>query len=96
MEVSRLDKNLAQEKGSLEEGYKAYTLPCKEIDLYGVNYNKELGFFERMPYETAKKVSYLVEVLSTTTAGARARFRTNSKSMVISVKYRLHTFLPII
>ncbi len=88
MDVARLDKNLAQEKGSLEDGYKAYTLPCENIDLYGVTYNKELGFFERMPYETAKKVSYCVEVLSTTTAGARARFKTNAKSMVISIKYR--------
>ncbi len=88
MDVSRLDKNLAQETGSLEDGYKAYTLPCAPIDLYGVEFNKELGFFQRMPYDIAKQVSYCVEVLSSTTAGGRARFKTNSKSLIVKVKYR--------
>lgn len=88
MDISKLDKNFAIKGSAIPCGMQEIILPSDKVDLYGIKYNKEEGFFERMDYDVAKKVSYNVEVLSSTTAGGRVRFSTDSKLIYLSVKYR--------
>lgn len=88
MEISKIDKNFATGEAVIPRGTKEVVLPSDNIGLYGIKYDEEKGFFGRMDYETAEKVSYNVKVLSTTTAGGRARFSTDSKVFYLSVKYK--------
>ena len=88
MDISRLDKNFCEQEAKIEDGEITLKLPCEQISLFGTTYDFERGWFQRMPYEKAKSVSYLVEVLSSTTAGARARFSTDSKKFSLTVKYK--------
>ncbi len=88
MDIAKLDKNFSQSKGDIKKIDKVFVLPCKEIDLYGTNFDKNLGCFQRMNANVAKQIGYNIEVLSSTTAGVRARFKTNSKNLTISVNYR--------
>ncbi len=88
MDITKIDKNFIQENAEFEQLTKVFTLPCSEIDLYGTEYDYNLGCFQRMDANVAKKINYNIEVLSSTTAGARARFKTNSKTLHLSVKYK--------
>ncbi len=87
-DITKLDANFKQQEAVIDGNDKIFTLPCKEIDLYGATYDYERGWFQRMPCEIAKQITYNVEVLSSTTAGVRARFKTNSKKLGISVAYK--------
>ncbi len=86
-DITKLDVNFKQAQAEILGDDKIYTLPCSDIDLYGGHYDYDLNQFQRMDADAAKSVSYGVEVLSTTTAGMRARFKTNSKKIGISVSY---------
>ncbi len=87
-DITKLDANFKQNEAVIDGDDKIYTLPCKEIDLYGAEYDNELGWFQRMPHDIAKQITYNIEVLSSTTAGVRARFTTNSKKLGIVVSYK--------
>ncbi len=87
-DITKIDKNFIQQQVEINGNEKIYTLPCEEIDLYGGHYDFDKGHFQRLPYEKAKEISYGVEVLSSTTAGMRARFTTNSKKFGIIARYK--------
>ena len=88
MDITKIDKNFLVNEVEIDGDKQVYILPAKEISLYGTVFEKEVGAFQRMPSSIAKQVTYNIEVLSSTTAGARARFSTNASEMVLSVKYR--------
>ena len=88
MEIAKIDNNFSVNEVKIDGDKQVYTLPSKEISLYGIVFEEEIGAFQRMPSSVAKQVSYNVGVLSSTTAGARARFSTNASEMVLSVKYK--------
>ena len=88
MDITKIDSNFSLNEVEIDGDKQVYTLPAKEISLYGIVFEKDVGAFQRMPSNIAKDVSYNVGVLSSTTAGARARFSTNANEIVLSVKYR--------
>lgn len=88
MKIDKIDPNFKVETAKIEENDIIYTLPCKEISLYGTIYDYDIGCFQRMDHEVAKSIDYNKEVLSSTTAGARAKFCTNAREITLSVKYR--------
>ena len=88
MDITRLDENFKINETAIIDGKKVYKLPCKDISLYGTTYDQKLGWFQRIPHQIAKQITYNIEVLSSTTAGARAKFTTDSKEITLSVKYK--------
>ncbi len=88
MDITKIDTNFKTENVIIDGDKKIYKLPCADIDLYGGFYDEEKGWFQRMPYDIAKQVSLGVEVLSSTTSGLRARFSSNSKKLILNVKYK--------
>ncbi len=87
-DITKIDANFKQQSAEISGNDKIYTLPNKDIDLYGGFYDFELGYFQRMDASVAKSVSYGVEVLSSNTAGIRAKFKTNSTKLGIEVSYK--------
>jgi hypothetical protein len=88
MDITKLDENFKINEAVIDGENKIYSLPCKEIDLYGTTYDEKLGWFQRMPYQIAKQITYNIEVLSSTTAGARAKFSTDAQELILSVSYK--------
>ena len=93
MEISNIDTNFKISKTENNQLQKLYTLPHKDIALYGFcnnpTENRPDGtYFSRLPYELAKNISYNMEVISTNTSGVRARFSTNSKFVTLTIKYK--------
>ena len=87
MDISKLDVNFLKSTESLEDK-EVYSVLNEPFELYGVSYDNENKCFVRAPYELAKSISKPLEVLNTCTTGGRVRFTTNSKKIVIAVKYR--------
>ncbi len=99
MEIANIDSNFKITKTNDNEFQKLYTLPHKDIALYGFFKNPmesrpEGTIFSRLPYELAKNISYNMEVISTNTSGVRARFSTNSKFISLTIKYKDLTKSP--
>jgi len=66
---------------------KIYDARSKPFKLYGLYKPSEPGVFKRMPMEVAEKTSERVHALYTNTAGARLRFKTDSKYVVLKAIY---------
>lgn len=88
MDITKIDKNFGTNAATAPDELRRETLPSDNVALYGIKFNKEKGFFERMPQDIAKGVNENVEVLNTDTAGGRARFSTDSKTLYLTVKYK--------
>lgn len=88
MKIDQIDKNLATVKSEIGIDNEVLSIPSSKIDLYGVHYDQNLGCFQRMSHSVAKSINYNIEVLSSTTAGARARFETDSAQITLSISYR--------
>ncbi len=87
MKIENLDKNFA--KGTVDkEGLVAYSPTEKPFGLYGIFFDKERDCFARMPHSESKSVSYAVDVLSSTTAGGRIRFSTDSQRIGVAAKWK--------
>ena len=82
-----LDKNFTIKSEKTNDDKKYYTIPNENFDLYGVIFDESINQFVRMPDKVAKSVSGGVDYHSKHTAGGRLRFKTNSKTFHLSVKY---------
>lgn len=92
MDITKIDKNFkAQAVGAEASG--EYALPCKEFAVYGCWHDEELGFI-KMPPELAKQISYGVEWGSRCTAGVRALFSTDSKTLKIKATLYSKILMP--
>ena len=87
MDISKLDTNFLKDHENLD-GKDIYSVLEAPISLHGITFDKPNNCFVRLPYELAKSISHPLEVLNTCTSGGRARFSTDSKKIVIAVKYR--------
>lgn len=87
MDISKLDKNFNVDNNIPEDDVVWYNLAEAPFKLYGGQYTKD-GYC-RMSPEVAKTVSEGVKNLNYHTAGIRARFKTNSPYIAISVSWPL-------
>lgn len=84
-DISEVDSNLKVETDVDKNGIRFYDVSKEPFKIYGVI--KEGGMYRRMPEAVAKTVNdEIYQVLHTNTAGGRVRFKTNSKTVVISSK----------
>lgn len=90
MDIKKIDKNFQVHNiGSLQDK-KVYTLPHKDIPLYGLygeEYDEQRELFCRLPYNLSKSVSESVLALSNVPCGVRVKFSTNSTQVTLSVGY---------
>ena len=93
MDISKLDTNFLKSTESLD-GKEVYSVLNEPFELYGISYDNENKCFVRAPYNLAKSISNPLEVLNTCTTGGRVRFSTDSKKIVIAVKYRYLVKVP--
>ena len=87
MDISKIDENFKVQKEIAADGKRTYTLPSEYFSLHGIAYDEREQRFTRMPLDVAKSVSEGVFALAKCTAGGRARFSTNSKTLEIAVRY---------
>lgn len=87
MDIAKLDKNFLKDNESLADK-EIYSVLDKPFNLYGIKYDEPNQCFVRLPYELAKSISKPLEVLNSCTSGGRVRFTTDSKKIVLAVKYR--------
>ncbi len=87
MKIEEIDENFAGNTAD-KKGLTAYSPLNKPFGLYGIFFDEGRGCYARMPHEVAKKVSWGVEVLSTTTAGGRIRFSTDSQKVGVAVRWK--------
>lgn len=66
---------------------KVYNARNKPFRLYGLYRPEEPGVLKRMPLDVAEKTSKKVYLLSTNTAGARLRFKTDSTKITVKATY---------
>ena len=90
LDIAQIDENFKSETVDFSNK-DIYSVLEPVFDLYGVKYDTNNGCFVRAPYDVAKSIAYGVEVLNTNTAGGRVRFKTNSNSLSIIVRYRALT-----
>ncbi len=101
MKLEEIDKNYAHFEYTGSEKMKELSVLESPFSLYGIYYEKDreivqgvpegerrFGSFARMPYEIAKDVSYGFNVLTSTTAGGRIRFSTDSNVIGVSVNWQ--------
>ncbi|MBO5851227.1 MAG: hypothetical protein J6R29_02715, partial [Clostridia bacterium] len=93
LDVSQIDENFKSEIVDISNK-DVYSVLNPKFDLYGISYDVDNQTFVRAPYNVAKSIAYGVEVLNTNTAGGRLRFKTDSTSISIIVKYRALTKMP--
>ena len=93
MDISKLDVNFLKSTESLE-GKEVYSVLNEPFELYGIKYDYDNKCFVRAPYDLVKSISKPLEVLNTCTTGGRVRFSTDSKKIVIAVKYRYLVKVP--
>lgn len=85
MDISKIDKNFNLDNNIPEEDVEWYNVAETPFKLYGGFYSDEKYF--RISPEVAEKVSDGVKCLNYHTAGIRARFKTNSPYIAISVNW---------
>ncbi len=93
IDIAQIDENFKDNEVDFSNK-ELYSVLNPKFDLYGVSYDNENKTFVRAPYNVAKSITYGVEVLNTNTAGGRLRFKTNSTSVSIFVKYKYLTKMP--
>ncbi len=84
MDISKIDKNFAVESDLNLEGLTWHSAAEAPVKIYGAT---SLAPYHRMPAEVAETVSAGVASLAKSTAGIRARFRTDSPYIVINAKW---------
>ncbi len=98
--LEKIDKNYARIEYKNSDLMKELSILEKPFSVYGMFYEKEreivqgvkegekkLGSFARIPYNVVKQLSLGYNVMSSTTAGGRIRFSTDSNVIGISVKW---------
>lgn len=90
LSIEQIDENFKSVEVDLSNK-DVYSVLDQNFDLYGIKYDNINGCFVRAPYNVAKDICYGVEVLNTNTAGGRLKFKTNSNSLSIIVKYQYLT-----
>ncbi len=88
MKIEDLDKNFKKEDTPLDDGLELHNVLDGKVSLYGIFYDKERHSFARMPHSESKKYGFALDVLSSTTAGGRIRFSTDSFIVGVRVKWR--------
>ena len=83
MEISKIDAKLSNSFVNVND-VTWHSVLENPISIHGVEYDKELGLFLRLPKEVSTKVSEKVFGLSQRTSGGRVRFRTDSSYIAIS------------
>lgn len=86
MDIAKIDKNFKVETDIKRNGLSFYDVKIAPFALNGVFY--ENGLYRRLPENTAKAISDGTIALHANTAGGAVRFRSNSKRIAVSVKYR--------
>lgn len=82
-DISEVDSNLKVDTEVNKKGLRFYDVSEEPFKVYGVI--KEYGMYRRLPKAIAKEVNEGIYTdLHTNTAGGRVRFKTNSKTVVIS------------
>lgn len=82
-DISEVDSNLKVDTEVDKSGLRFYDVSEEPFKVYGVI--KENGMYRRLPKAVAKEVNEgIYRDLHTNTAGGRVRFKTNSKTVVIS------------
>lgn len=107
MKLEQIDKNYAHFEYKGSDSMKELSILEKPFSVYGMFYEKDreivqgvkegekkFGSFSRIPYQIAKQLSYGYNVMSSTTAGGRIRFATNSNVIGISVKWNYLVKMP--
>ena len=87
MRIDKLDENFKKEEVNTEDGRACYNIPNEKFDLYGVYYDEEEQLFLRMDLTVPKQISTSLTALARHTSGGRLRFKTDSTTIGISVKY---------
>ena len=85
-DISKIDKNLGEQKVEIAGDRKYYNIPSDPFDLYGVFYDKDLKRFLRMDSKVANSISDGVDYLNTNTSGGRIRFSTDAQFIELNVK----------
>lgn len=85
LNISKIDKNLVVNKEICKDGLRFWDPQVAPFVINGLLYKD--GLYCRMVPETAERVSPNVQALNYNTAGGRIRFRTDSATIAISVKY---------
>jgi len=82
MDISNIDKNFNNYFSI--EGLTTYSVNDEPIKLYGLCREKGEKDFKRLPHKIAKQIpNKSVNLLYKNTSGIRARFKTDSKRIVI-------------
>ena len=84
-DISNFDKNFYVGSTINKDGIKFYDAKSAPFSIHGLM-NSD-GTFHRIPFTVAENTSYGVKELNYNTAGGRARFKTDSPYVAISVKY---------
>ena len=95
-----MDTNYARFEYKGSENMKELSVLEKPFSVYGMFYEKDreivqgvaegekkFGSFARIPFEIAKQLSFGYNVMSSTTAGGRIRFSTNSNVIGVAIKW---------
>ncbi len=82
MDIEKMDPNLAAISGNCE-GVKFISAHDKRISLHGVYFDKDAGYYRRVPEQVAIKTNEYVVALGKMTAGGRVRFVTDSPYIAI-------------
>ena len=78
MDITKIDSNFKIPSIPQDVDIQWHDLSEKEFSVYGVNYDKSLDCYVRMPKEIADEVSAGVSYLNTLTSGGRIRFMSDS------------------
>ncbi len=88
MKIEDLDKNFKKEETHLDDDLELHNVLDGKVAVYGIFYDSERGSFARMPHSESQKYGFALDVLSSTTAGGRIKFSTDSFKIGVRVKWR--------
>ena len=91
-DISKIDQNFEVKSTIVRDGLCFYDARALPFVISGLMFNGEV--FHRMPSEIADNVSERVKILNYQTAGGRVRFKTDSKTVAIEVKYNGVSKMP--
>lgn len=85
MDVTKIDRNMTVKKVNTE-GIKWISADEAPVQLLGFKWHQQDKTYRRLPLEPKHKLSSAVHSLANHTSGGQARFRTNTKRLLIRAK----------
>lgn len=94
MKIEQIDKNFAISANIKQENLEWLDVKEQPFSLHGIIYDQSENKYVRMPQKIADKVSDVVKVLNSNTAGGRIRFKTNSSYIAIKAVMKPSSIMP--